>query len=397
MDYLDIISKVDCTGCSSCANSCQVNCISMEPDEKGFLYPVVDRDICLHCGLCETTCPVLNKDRFQIPAHSLFYGCKNSDDSVRRSSSSGGFFHELARSVIEQGGVVFGAKFSDDFKRVYHACATTMDEVRPMMVSKYVQSEIGQSYDNVKKLLNEGRTVLFSGTPCQIAGLKSFIGDEPDHLILAEVVCHGIPSAMVWDIYLTELENQHHSKVNHVSFRDKTNGWHRSDFVVGFEDGTEFRQANSDNPFMKAFLKNLSIRPSCSACHFKRFVSGADITMGDFWGSTELGPSYSDDTGISIVALNTNKGCHCFDWVRQGLVGVVELDEKTAFTFNESYAGSVVLNENSAIFFASLSKGIFSELVSGLITDVKKQSGNSKNIPVRYYRRFVKLFKGNKE
>ena len=365
----------------------------MEPDEKGFLYPVVDQDVCLHCGKCETTCPVLNIDRFQIPTQSLFYGCKNSDDSIRRSSSSGGFFYELARSVIEQDGVVFGARFSDDFKRVYHAGATTMDEVRPLMVSKYVQSEIGQSYDYVKKYLNEGRLVLFSGTPCQIAGLRSFLGDVPDHLLLAEVVCHGIPSAKVWDIYLTELEKQHNSKVNRVTFRDKTNGWHRSDFVAGFVDGTEFRQSNSDNPFMKAFLKNLSIRPSCSACRFKRFVSGADITMGDFWGSTELGPSYSDDTGISVVAFNTDKGWHCFDLIRQGFVGVVQLNEKTAYTFNESYAGSAVLNEHSTSFFTSLSKGSFSELVTGLITDVKKQSGKSKSLPERYYRRIVKLFK----
>jgi coenzyme F420-reducing hydrogenase beta subunit len=365
----------------------------MRSDEKGFLYPFVERDACLQCGLCETICPVLNSEKNKSPVNSTFYGCKNSDDSVRRSSSSGGFFYELARSVINRNGVVFGARFSEDFKRVYHSAATTLDEVGPLMVSKYVQSEIRQSYVYVKEYLEKGREVLYTGTPCQIAGLRLFLGDVPDHLLLAEVVCHGIPSAKVWDIYLTELEKQYKSKVNHVTFRDKTNGWHRSDFVAGFEDGTEFRQANSDNPFMKAFLENLSIRPSCSACHFKRFVSGADFTMGDFWGSTELGPSYSDDTGISVIALNTDKGRHWFDLIRKGLEGVVELDEKTAYTFNNSYARSAVLNEHSAVFFASLSQGCFSELVCGLSDDVKKQSGQSKSIPVHYYRRIVKLFK----
>ena len=178
MEYLDLIPKTDCTGCASCANGCPVKCITMEPDEKGFLYPNVDRIVCLQCGNCEAVCPVLNKERFHTPVGSIFYGCKNSDDSIRLASSSGGLFHELAKCVIDKGGIVFGARFSEDFKKVYHSEAQTMDEVRPMMVSKYVQSEIGQSYSEVEDFLKEGMTVLFTGTPCQIAGLRSFLGTD---------------------------------------------------------------------------------------------------------------------------------------------------------------------------------------------------------------------------
>ena len=154
----------------------------MKPDEKGFLYPEVDRDVCLHCGNCETVCPVLNKERFRTPSDSVFYGCKNSDDSIRLASSSGGFFYELAKSVIDKGGIVFGARFSEDFKKVYHTGAATMDEVRQMMVSKYVQSETGRSFAEIRDYLEQGKTVLFTGTPCQIAGLKGFLRKDFEKL-----------------------------------------------------------------------------------------------------------------------------------------------------------------------------------------------------------------------
>ena len=369
-EYLGIVAVKDCTGCSACLNSCPVGCIVMSADEQGFRYPFVDRSSCIECGQCEIVCPVRNlADNYHT--ESLFYGCKHVDDDVRRRSTSGGFFYELAKSVIVSGGTVFGVAFSDDFHKVAHIQASTLEALEPIRVSKYVQSEVESSYPLVKEALGRGKTVLFSGTPCQVAGIKSYIGQVPDNLILAEVVCHGVPSQRVWDIYLSGLEKEQGCKVMSVSFRDKSKSWRKSDFLVLFNDGTEFRQLNSENPYMKAFLKNLSLRPSCSDCRFKRFSSGADITMGDFWGSTELGNSFNDDIGISVVALNTPKGRKCFDSVNDNLRDVVKLSENQAFVFNEGYRESAVRNELASMFFAGLQQEDFAQLVSNMTANAE--------------------------
>ncbi len=369
-DYLGIVAVKNCTGCSACLNSCPVGCIVMSADEQGFRYPKIDRSSCINCGQCENVCPVRNlADSNQPESH--FYGCKHVDDDVRRRCSSGGFFYELAKSVILSGGTVFGAAFVDDFHKVVHIQALTLDALELIRVSKYVQSEVESSYPFVKKALEQGKTVLFTGTPCQIAGIKSYIGQVPDNLILAEVVCHGVPSQKVWDIYLSGLEKERGCKVKSVTFRDKSKSWRKSDLLVLFEDGTEFRQPNSENPYMKAFLKNLSLRPSCSDCRFKHFSSGADITMGDFWGSTELGDSFNDDIGISVVALNSQKGRKCFDSVKEGLKDVVKLSENQAFVFNEGYRESAVRNELAPVFYAGLQQKDFAQLVAEMTVDAE--------------------------
>ena len=391
MEYLDLIPKSDCTGCASCANGCPVKCITMEPDEKGFLYPNVDRSVCLQCGNCKTACPVLNKDRFQTPVESVFYGCKNSDDSIRIASSSGGFFYELARCVIVKGGIVFGARFSDDFKKVYHSEAQTMDEVRPMMVSKYVQSEIGQSYVKVRDYLKIGKTVLFTGTPCQIAGLRSFIGDN-DNLILAEIICHGVPSPKVWNIYLSSIENEYGGTVAFVTFRDKSRSWRQSDFKVEFDNGQTFIQPNKDNPYMKSFLRNLSLRDSCTDCKFKRFASGADITMGDFWGSTELGSCYSDDIGISVIALHSDRGRDAFNTLQGRLTGVVRLSEYSAFVFNESYKTSPAKHPLSDSFFERIDKEIIGALIDEMAPE-RQSTGKTKGSFLYLIRKVYKAVK----
>ena len=363
----------------------------MSPDEHGFRYPHIDRSTCINCGKCERVCPVLNNK----PSNpdSIFYGCKHVDDEVRRHSSSGGFFYELARTVVMTGGVVFGAAFSEDYHKVVHVQASTLEELEPIRVSKYVQSEVDSSFPLVNAALGRGQRVLFSGTPCQIAGIKSYVGEVPVNLILAEVVCHGVPSPKVWDVYLSGLEKDHGSKVSFVSFRDKSKSWRKSDFLVLFEDGTEFRQPNSENPYMKAFLKNLSIRPSCTSCKFKRFISGADITMGDFWGSTELGNSYNDNIGISVIALNTEKGHSLFDLIKPGFTGVIEVDEKTAFTFNESFCRSASWNEDSGLFFSLLSDHTFPELVSRFAFDKNDRTGRRPGHIERIIRRLFRIFK----
>ena len=391
-DYLGIVDVKDCTGCSACLNSCPVGCIVMSADEQGFRYPKIDRSSCINCGQCEGVCPVRNLAD-NNHTESLFYGCKHVDDDVRRHSSSGGFFYELARSVILSGGTVFGAAFADDFHKVVHIQASTLDALELIRVSKYVQSETESSYPLAKEALGQGKTVLFSGTPCQIAGIKSYIGQVPDNLILAEVVCHGVPSQRVWDIYLSGLEKEQGCKVKSVSFRDKSKTWRKSDFLVLFEDGTELRQPNSENPYMRAFLKNLSLRPSCSNCRFKRFSSGADITMGDFWGSTELGDSFNDDICISVVALNTQRGRICFDSVKDGLRDVVKLSENQAFVFNEGYRESAVRNELAPVFFAGMQQKDFAQLVSDMTVDAEPLQSRKESLLYAVTKRLKNLFR----
>lgn len=390
--YLNIVPYDECTGCSACINSCPVPCIAMHQDRNGFRYPYVDLSACIRCGKCYSVCPVKNEVKMSRGSH-IFYACKHKDDNVRNDSSSGGFFYELARHILSKGGVVFGAAFTEDYHKVIHIHAQSLKELIPIRVSKYLQSEVDQSFPEVKEFLKNNKFVLFSGTPCQIAGLQSYLGNPSDHLVLAEVVCHGVPSPKVWDIYLSGLENKHGSKVKFVTFRDKSKSWRNSDFLTLFENGEEFRQPNSENPYMKAFLRNLSIRPSCTNCRFKKFTSGADLTMGDFWGSTELGDSYNDDIGISVVALNTLKGRIFFDSAKDNLTGVVKLSEKQAFVFNESYRLSASKNEDAGSFFSFLSDYSFPELVSRFASDVNGRIVRCSSLATRIKRLLFKIFK----
>lgn len=390
VDYLDLIPREDCTGCSACASACPAECVSLAADERGFLHPVLDQSKCIDCGLCKRVCPVLNEDSFKSPAGSHFFSCKHRDDEVRRNSSSGGFFYELANTVISEGGVVCGARFSSDYKKVYHSLAFTFEEFQPMRVSKYVQSEMRDTYHRVRDVLKTGKKVLFTGTPCQVAGLKAFLMKDYDNLISVEVVCHGVPSQKVWDIYLTDLEKEHGANVSFVTFRDKSNSWHNSDFRVDFENGMSFIQPNKNNPYMKSFLNDLNIRESCTRCRFKRFASGADITMGDFWGSTELGADYSDDIGISIISIHSERGQECFDTIRDRLCGIQSLDEQVAYTFNESYALSTTKNPNSDLFFEGIERENIHSVINA--TSIDNRGTNKRNPAVDIAKFIAALF-----
>lgn len=366
VDYLDLIPREDCTGCSACASACPAECVSLAADERGFLHPVVDRSKCIDCGLCKRVCPVLNDGSFKSPDGSHFFSCKHRDDDVRRNSSSGGFFFELANRIIGEGGVVCGACFSSDFKKVYHTLAFTFEEFQPMRVSKYVQSEMRDTYKRVREVLKKGKKVLFTGTPCQVAGLKAFLMKDYDNLISVEVVCHGVPSQKVWDYYLSSLEKEYGGMVSSVSFRDKREGWRNYRVSIGFDNGSVISESSKDNAYMKSFLTDLNIRESCTRCHFKRFASGADITMGDFWGSTELGETYSDDVGISLVGLHTEKAKLLFETLQSSHKGVKRLSEKEAFVFNESYAQSAYDHPSRNLFFDRFDKEGLSIVVDDL-------------------------------
>ena len=219
---------------------------------------------------------------------SSFYVCKHIDDDIRKGSASGGIFVALAEYVINLGGLVYGAAFDDDLKGVSHVLIRSIDDLDKIRGSKYVYSKIGHIYQDIKDYLEKGETVLFSGTPCQVAGLKQYLKKDYLNLLCVDIVCHGVANQKIYRFYLDYLERKHNSIISGLSFRDKTRSWRDSDIVIKFGNGDELRERGSINPFMRGFIANLFIRDSCTSCKYKRFMSKSDLTLGDFWGSTEL-------------------------------------------------------------------------------------------------------------
>ena len=346
-----IVDPSRCCGCSACVQRCPKQCISLREDAEGFLYPEVDASLCVDCGLCEQVCPELHPDAERQPLQT--FAAVNPDAGVRLASSSGGVFTALAEQVIDAGGVVFGAAF-DAHWEVRHRCATTREELAAFRGSKYVQSVIGDTFLQTERFLKSGRRVLFSGTPCQIAGLRRFLRRDYDLLLCVDFICHGVPSPGVFRAYLaeemTKLARQGEKKysfafstipsipkadalaarlgcrIEDIRFRDKTNGWKKFRFVLSLskasaagekipfcaltDDESPTSSCFTENAFMQAFLRDLILRPSCYACPAKCFRSGSDLTFGDYWGVEHEAPHLDDDGGTSVVFVNSERGQH---------------------------------------------------------------------------------------
>lgn len=305
---ISIKDKQDCCGCAACVQRCPKQCITLHEDNEGFLYPQVDGSLCIDCGLCEKVCPVINQADERTPLG--VYAAKNPNESVRMQSSSGGVFTMLAEQVISTGGVVFGACWDDEWN-IKHDYAECIDDLAQFRSSKYLQSVIGDTYIKAEQFLKAGREVMFTGTPCQIAGLKHFLRKEYDNLLAVELICHSVPSSGVWQQYLTEKLKTlgwNKSDIQHISFRDKKTGWKTYSFVIENRNGNIFTELSSKNAFMRGFLADLYTRPSCHACPAKQLRSGSDITLGDFWGIESLMPKIDNDKGVSAIIVNSDKG-----------------------------------------------------------------------------------------
>ncbi len=298
---IEITDKQLCCGCSACVSICPKNCISFAEDEEGFLYPKVDKTNCINCNLCESVCQFVRTSDKHIP--KKVYAAKNLNEQERLNSSSGGIFILLAREFISKGGVVFGVKFDENFDAI-HTYAESFDELKAFQGSKYVQSRIGNAYLQVRDFLKEGRNVLFSGTGCQILGLKKFLQKDYDNLFTVEIVCHGVPSPKIWKDYLNGLGLV---DINEFSFRNKSNGWKNYYLEAKNNKNTIiFRDSFKTNIYIKGFLNNLFLRPSCFNC-VARQKSGSDIILGDFWGISNFLPEFDDDKGVSLVLINSSK------------------------------------------------------------------------------------------
>lgn len=287
----------------------------MYRDSEGFSYPVVDTAVCIKCGLCERTCPMDKTSERQEPLAT--YAATNPDISVLLKSASGGVFSALATVILNDGGIVFGARFDKKWQAV-HDYASSIEDIDKFRGSKYTQSIIGDSYRQAECFLKSNRKVMFSGTPCQIAGLRNYLRKPyPGLLFTIEIICHGVPSPLIWDEYLksiTSLDNA--DAVECINMRDKRHGW--IDYSISISFGKDNRQENVNEPagtnkFMQGFIKNLYSRPSCYSCRFKSGKSGADITIGDYWGINACHPELYNPSGVSAVLIRTDNGALLYE------------------------------------------------------------------------------------
>lgn len=326
---IDIKSEKDCCGCNACEQACPKRCISMVQDAKGFSYPEVDLSHCIDCHICERVCPIINQCDERFPVEVC--AARNANINIKKQSSSGGIFKTLALKAIADGGVVFGASFNKN-NEVRHSFCEDAEGVDVFVGSKYVQSNIGDSYRQAEAFLKNGRLVLFSGTSCQIAGLQRFLRkDYGDLLIKVEVICHGVPSPRIWNDYLNYYENYLSvGNIHQINFRDKNLGWERFGFSFHYNDktgkGCKFFQNRIGNPFMLGFLSNLNLRPSCFSCPAKSGKSLSDISMADFWGIKNNYPSLYDFYGTSLLLLYTDKGCAFVDSCKDIIATQVDFD-----------------------------------------------------------------------
>lgn len=347
---INIIDKQTCCGCSACASICPKQCIRLQDDNEGFFYPKVEVRNCVNCGLCDKVCNMLNPYEKREPLK--VFASINKNDEIRLNSSSGGIFYNLASQTIQNGGVVFGARFDKTWQVVIDY-AEDMKGVVDFMGSKYVQSRIEDSYKNAKKFLQQGRQVLFSGTPCQIAGLHKYLRVPYDNLISVDFICHGTPSPKVWGYYLKHIVDDL-NQISMISFRNKLYGWKNFSFVLKYSDGEKklsFLLPHKKDLYMKAFLQDIILRPSCYACKSKDCSSQSDITIADFWGVHKLFPGMDDDKGTGLVLLNTDKGVKVY---KSGQF----LDKETTYenvkSLNPASIHSAKLHPKRDVFFSRL-------------------------------------------
>ena len=365
---IKIKEKNNCCGCYSCYNICPKKAIEMVEDEKGFKYPKVDKEKCIDCGLCEKVCPIIAN--LKVENKPKAYACINVDENIRMQSSSGGVFTAIASYIIDKGGVVFGASWNEDFSRVEHTYTDKKEELYKFRGAKYLQSDIDNSYIKVKQFLEEGRYVLFSGTPCQIEGLKLFLNKEYDKLYLQDIICHGVPSPKSWKKYKEYIENNNaESVVNNMYFRDKTaEGWNKYHVKMQFENGKDYDVEHGKDIYMKAFLSNISLRDSCTSCKFKKENRVSDITLADFWGINNIKPEMNDEKGTSLVIVNSEKGKLLFEQI-SNTIKSEEVDFYTAIKPNPSMNTISPKNAKNEEFFDNLDRVTFDELVKKYVPE----------------------------
>lgn len=349
---IDSVIQERCTGCEACASSCPKNCIEMKPDSEGFKQPVVDSSKCINCRKCLNICPVLNfkKNHKQIVDMKKAYAYRTKYEEYREICSSGGVFLALSNVFIQNGGIVYGAAFDKNF-RLSHRSATTSEELVSLAGSKYLQSDINDTFKKIKENLNCNKKVLFFGMTCQIEGLHAFLGKSYDSLFCVDLICMGIPSPMVWDRYLKTYYGK--KVIKKINFKDKHFGWHQFSFYLENEDGSSETIKGFDNVYMECMFKGYSIRNSCFNCIYKCENKIADLTIADCWGCENYVPELDDNRGLSMIIVHSQKGITLLEMLKD--TGILkEFAYENVLKYNSNYNSSTIPKAGRKKFYKLL-------------------------------------------
>lgn len=353
------IRKEECIGCGACSSICPKQCIKMKYDFEGFQYPFYDKQQCVHCGKCKSVCPVrqIKKKKEDMATIDSIYALAgyNTQNDVQEESSSGGVFPLLALAVLSKGGIVYGAAYNENFE-VVHIGIRDREKLGKLQKSKYVQSNISGILLEIKEALERGNLVLFSGTPCQISALKSFLGMDYDNLLCLGVICHGVAAPKIWEKYLKVFHKG--KQIEKINFRDKRYGWENLVFSITYLDGSQYSCPSNEEPFFRGFLKNLFLRKSCYHCEFRRNRSECDIMLGDAWGIDSYAKEVKSEKGTSLILAYTPKGEKWIKEIEDGLKHK-RIMVGAAIRYNQRLIKSVQWNENRTNFYRDLKKRSF--------------------------------------
>lgn len=380
---------INCTGCYSCINICPTDCITMEQVGTGFFTPKINRSECINCDQCKKGCPVLHMP--QMSTKTTAYAIKNRSEEIRIESTSGGMFSLLAKYVLERKGVVFGAAYNSDFS-VQHIAVSDWEKISLLRGAKYAQSIIGTCLLEVKKELLSGRMVLFSGTPCQCAGLRAFLGKRYDNLITVDMICHGIPSPKVWQAYIdyrSKMENGG-KRPFRINMRSKSSGWSHYRYTTEFDygEGKISRIQSSQDLFMKAFIGNICLNSACSDCMMKGIERCTDFTLGDYWGIWNQYPKFDDNKGTSVVFVHTQKGRKILNQI-QSQMDYLNVNIKETYQENRSLIDSSGMHADREEFLMCVTSNNFEVLINQYCSErQKKQLG----VLRRVHKKVIKFF-----
>lgn len=371
---IDKVSVQECAICGACIDACPVDAISLDKVHLDFRYPQINEDICIHCNQCEKACPILGNKGKPGEGYPVAFAAKSENDPMRMRSSSGGVFYELADQMLRDGGYVCGAVFDDKF-HVKHILSDAKEDMLRMMGSKYAQSDVGYCYREVKDVLEKGCKVLFSGCPCQVAGLRTFLGKEYPNLVLVELICHGIPSDHMLQTYIGMQERKYGAGLTRMEFRNKKKGWHNSSVRMEFGHHRTYSKPEAADAYMNGFLGSVTLKPTCYQCHFRNFTAGSDIILGDFWGA-EVELPVDDNKGISAILVNSGKGMDVLDRCNLTLTPA---NVETVIKYNRNLLCSAAPSPQRSSFYASadtngLEEAIRRYLEESTIQKLKRQS-----------------------